>query len=195
MKRGIRQFPRLWRASRLARRWYYARARRLSGLAVVRRAEAELWSRHVPARQGGPRVLMATSIGSYAHAVDARKRAGGGVDVPRRRSARTAVRRRHDGVRRMRGVAVSGTQSLCRARSFAGSVPRLSLAGRARVSELGITVHRFSDWLRPDDRAEAQRIANAIPASEIPAFVARRSRDRRARACRRAAVLCHRLAR
>ena len=25
MKRGIRQFPRLWRVSRLARRWYYAR--------------------------------------------------------------------------------------------------------------------------------------------------------------------------
>ena len=37
--------------------------------------------------------------------------------------------------------------------------------------QLGITVHKFSEWLRPDDRAEAKRIANAIPASEIPAFM------------------------
>ena len=69
MKQVIRRFPRLWRATRLARRWYHASrgaiptgnrpCRRTNSLAV--RAKFGL--------NGGPRVLFATSIGSYAHAM------------------------------------------------------------------------------------------------------------------------------
>ena len=35
MKHGIRRVPALWRATRLARRWYHARSRRLSRLAAI----------------------------------------------------------------------------------------------------------------------------------------------------------------
>ena len=68
MKRGIRRFPRLWRASRLARRWYYARAGAYPDWRSLIDSEAELWQTARARAQGGPRVLMATSIGSYAHA-------------------------------------------------------------------------------------------------------------------------------
>ena len=68
MKRGIRHFPRLWRASRLARRWYYARAGAYPDWRSLVEPEAELWQSARAGAQGGPRVLMATSIGSYAHA-------------------------------------------------------------------------------------------------------------------------------
>ena len=53
MKRGIRRFPRLWRASRLARRWYYARGG-LSRLALSFRQDAELWQSARAGANGGP---------------------------------------------------------------------------------------------------------------------------------------------
>ena len=43
MKRGIRRFPRLWRASRLARRWYYARAGAYPDWRSLLSSDAELW--------------------------------------------------------------------------------------------------------------------------------------------------------
>ena len=47
----------------------------------------------------------------------ARERPGGGTDVPRRRSARAAVRRLDDGVRRMRSLPVHGPGAVRRART------------------------------------------------------------------------------
>jgi hypothetical protein len=69
MKHGIRRFPALWRASRLARRWYHARRDAYPDWTPILQAEPQLWSAARGAAQGGPRVLMATAIGSYAHAV------------------------------------------------------------------------------------------------------------------------------
>ena len=43
MKRGIRHFPRLWRATRLVRRWYYARAGAYPDWRELITAEADLW--------------------------------------------------------------------------------------------------------------------------------------------------------
>ena len=36
--------------------------------------------------------------------------------------------------------------------------------------QLGLTVHRYSDWLTPADRAEATRVARSLPLDAIEAF-------------------------
>src|SRR4029077_14863820 len=69
MRHGIRHFPRLWRTTRLLRRWYYARRDAYPDWGPVLAANPDLWTSARAAAHGGPRVLMATSIGSYAHAV------------------------------------------------------------------------------------------------------------------------------
>ena len=69
MRHFIRHFPTLWRTSRLARRWYYARRNAYPDWRPALAADRGLWDSARNAAQGGPRVLMATAIGSYAHAV------------------------------------------------------------------------------------------------------------------------------
>ena len=71
MRHGIRRFPALWRATRLARRWYHARHGAYPDWTELLSApgEAELWRAAKASAHGGPRVLIATAIGSYAHAV------------------------------------------------------------------------------------------------------------------------------
>ena len=69
MKHGIRRFPALWRATRLARRWYYARRDAYPDWQQLVGADTAVWESARNAARGGPRVLMATSVGSYAHGV------------------------------------------------------------------------------------------------------------------------------
>ena len=69
MKHGIRRVPALWRATRLARRWYHARRAAYPDWREVLQRDSGTWEAAHGAAQGGPRVLMASSIGSYAHAV------------------------------------------------------------------------------------------------------------------------------
>ncbi len=68
MKHGIRRFPAIWRATRLARRWYHARTDAYPDWRELLAARPAMWESARNAAQGGPRVLMATAIGSYAHA-------------------------------------------------------------------------------------------------------------------------------
>ena len=69
MKHGIRRLPALWRASRLLRRWYHARFDAYPDWRSSLAADSGLWQSARTAAQGGPRVLMATAIGSHAHAI------------------------------------------------------------------------------------------------------------------------------
>ena len=69
MKHAIRRFPALWRATRLARRWYYARYDAYPDWQAPLSADSALWESARNAAQGGPRVLMATAIGSYVQAI------------------------------------------------------------------------------------------------------------------------------
>ena len=55
-------------ATRLVRRWYYARRDAYPDWKALIDADP-IWPTARAAAQGGPRVLMATGIGSYAHAV------------------------------------------------------------------------------------------------------------------------------
>jgi hypothetical protein len=170
MKRGIRHFPRLWRASRLARRWYYARAGAYPDWRSLIEPEAELWQSARAGAQGGPRVLMATAIGSYAHA----------ATLESALSAALTFRGAE-----VHALLCDGSMTAC-AECDASLYPDLSRFAEHGPSQdlcrncfspaesvyrqLGITVHKFSEWLGPDDRAEARRIANTTPANEIQAY-------------------------
>ena len=69
-QRLLRRFPTLWRATRLARRWYYARYDSYPDWQrVLQSNNSDLWRSTHYAALGGPRVLMATAIGSLSHAV------------------------------------------------------------------------------------------------------------------------------
>ena len=69
MKHSIRRLPMLWRSTRLMRRWYYARWDAYPDWSGVLSREGARWSEALERAKAGPRVLLASSIGSYAHAV------------------------------------------------------------------------------------------------------------------------------
>jgi len=171
MKRGIRYFPRLWRASRLARRWYNARAGAYPDWRTLIESDSELWRSAVAGARGGPRVLMATSIGSYAHAATLESVLAAALTF---RGAE------------VHALLCDGAMTACAEcdASLYPDLARFAEHGPARdlcrncfspaervYSQLGIAVHKFSDWLTADDRAEARRIATTIPVGEIASFV------------------------
>ena len=170
MKRGIRHFPRLWRASRLARRWYYAHAGAYPDWRALLSADAGLWQSARADAAGGPRVLMATSIGSYAHAATL--------------ESVLAVALTFRGAE-VHALLCDGAMTAC-AECDASLYPDLAqfaehgpsrdlcrncVSPAERVyAQLGIKVHKYSEWLTEEDRAEARRIATTIPFAEIESF-------------------------
>ena len=170
MKRGIRHFPRLWRASRLARRWYYAHAGAYPDWRALLSADAGLWQSARADAAGGPRVLMATSIGSYAHAATL--------------ESVLAVALTFRGTE-VHALLCDGAMTAC-AECDASLYPDLAqfaehgpsrdlcrncVSPAERVyAQLGIKVHKYSEWLTEEDRAEARRIATTIPFAEIESF-------------------------
>jgi hypothetical protein len=170
MRHGIRRFPRLWRASRLARRWYYARRDAYPDWRSVLTAEAGLWEPARRAAQGGPRVLMATSIGSYAHAIALESALAAALTF---RGAE------------VHALLCDGSMTACAEcdASFYPNLARFAQRGPAddlcrdcrwpaeRVYEqLGIRVHRYGDWLRPRERVDAREIAQSLPLADIEPF-------------------------
>ena len=170
MKRGIRRFPRLWRATRLVRRWYSARAGAYPDWRPLVQAQSELWQSARAAARGGPRVLMATSIGSYAHAATLESSLAAALTF---RGAE------------VHALLCDGAMTAC-AECDASLYPDLDgfvrhgpsrdlcrncLSPAERVyNQLGIRVHRFGEWLTAEDRAEARRLASEIPCGQIESF-------------------------
>lgn len=170
MKRGIRRFPSLWRASRLLRRWYHARAHAYPDWRQAIAGEPGLWESARRAAEGGPRVLMATSIGSYAHAITLESALAAALTF---RGAE------------VHALLCDGAMTAC-AECEASLYPNVAKFARHGPSkdlcrdcqwpaenvyaQLGLKVHRYSEWLTPADRAEARRLAVAVPAGEIEQF-------------------------
>ncbi len=170
MKRGIRHFPRLWRASRLARRWYYARAGAYPDWRALLSADAGLWQSARAGAAGGPRVLMATSIGSYAHASTLESVLAAALTF---RGAE------------VHALLCDGAMTAC-AECDASLYPDLAqfaqhgpsrdlcrncMSPAERVyGQLGIKAHKYSEWLTEEDRGEARRIATTLPFAEIESF-------------------------
>jgi hypothetical protein len=170
MRQWIRHFPALWRTSRLARRWYYARRDAYPDWEAPLAAEAPLWESARRAAQGGPRVLLASAIGSYAHAVTLESTLAAALTF---RGAE------------VHALLCDGSMTAC-AECEASLYPDLTefvAHGPSRdlcrdcqwpaqrvYDRLGIRLHRYGDWLTPEDRAEARRLAVTLPADGIQAF-------------------------
>src|SRR5258706_7666039 len=163
MTPAIRHFPVVWRATRLARGWYAARRDAYPDWRQALPADRGLWDSARNAAQGGPRVLMATAIGSYAHAVTLE-------------SALAAALTFRGG--EVHALLCDGPMTACaeceaslypNLRRFIDHGPSRDLcrdwpwpAQRADET-LGLKVHRMSDWLTPSERSEARRVALTLP--------------------------------
>jgi hypothetical protein len=170
MKRFLRPFPSAWRASRLARRWYYARFDAYPDWKPIVQGAEPMWRSARLAAQGGPRVLMATGIGSYAHAVTLESALAAALTF---RGAE------------VHALVCDGALTACAEceaslypdiGAFATHGPGRDLCRDCQwpaervYAQLGITVHRYSDWLTPEDRAEAHRLASDLPFERIASF-------------------------
>jgi hypothetical protein len=170
MRHGIRRFPGLWRATRLARRWYYARYDAYPDWRAVLSARQPLWNSARAAAQGGPRVLMASSIGSYAHAVTLES------------ALAVALTLRGVEVHALLCDAALTACAECEASlypdiaAFARNGPSRDLCRDCRwpaeevYRQLGIKVHRYSDWLTAADRQQASALAATVPVEQIESF-------------------------
>jgi hypothetical protein len=170
MKHGIRKFPSLWRASRLARRWYHARFDAYPDWRAPVAADRALWESARKAAQGGPRVLMATAIGSYAHAISLESALAAALTF---RGAE------------VHALVCDGSMTACAEceTSLYPNVERFVTHGPSRdlcrdcqwpaervYSQLGLKLHRYGDWLTADDRREATRIATSLPIDQVESF-------------------------
>ena len=170
MRHGIRKFPAIWRASRLARRWYHARFGAYPDWRAPIAADTGLWDSARKAAQGGRRVLMATSIGSYAHAISLESALAAALTF---RGAE------------VHALLCDGSMTACAEceTSLYPDVSKFVVQGPSsdlcrdcqwpaeRVyAQLGLKVHRYGDWLTPEDRAEAKRVASSLPADQIESY-------------------------
>ena len=170
MRRFIRKFPDVWRASRLARRWYHARRDAYPEWDAVIASNRRLWESARNAAQGGPRVLMATAIGSYAHAVTLESALAAALTF---RGAEVHV------------LLCDGTMTACAeceasiypdVQHFVDHGPSNDLCldcvwpAERVYKQLGLKIHRMGDWLTDTDRAEARRIASTLPVDRIEPF-------------------------
>jgi hypothetical protein len=171
MKHVIRKLPSLWRATRLARRWYHARSDAYPDWEAALSADGPLWESARNSAKGGPRVLLATAIGSYAHAITLESALAAALTF---RGAE------------VHALLCDGAMTAC-AECEASLYPNISkfvAHGPSRdlcrdcawpaekvYARLGLKVHRYSDWLAPDDRQEARRIAATLPVDEVDGFV------------------------
>ncbi|MGE3404016.1 MAG: capsule biosynthesis protein [Vicinamibacterales bacterium] len=167
MRHRIRRLPRLWRATRLARRWYHARYDAYPDWRAALGQRRPTWDAARAAAQGGPRVLMASAIGSYAHAVTLESALAAALTF---RGADVHVLL-CDGA--MTACAECEASLYPNVAAFAAHGPARDLchdcfwpaAGVYR--ELGLTVHRFSDWLTAEDRAAARELAASQPLADL----------------------------
>jgi len=170
VQRLLRRFPRLWRATRLARRWYYARFDAYPDWQPILQANSELWNSARASAQGGPRVLMATAIGSYAHAVTLESALAAALTF---RGAE------------VHALLCDGSMTACAEceASLYPNIERFARDGPSRdlcrdclkpaervYRQLGITVHKYGDWLTADDRANARRIAQSVAVEDVRTF-------------------------
>jgi hypothetical protein len=170
MKHFIRRFPSIWRTTRLARRWYHARRGAYPDWAAAVDADRAFWKSARAATQGGPRVLMATAIGSYAHAITL--------------ESALAVALTFRGAE-VHALLCDGSMTACaeceasiypNLRQFAEHGPSRDLCRDCTwpaenvYKTLGLKIHRMGDWLTAEDRVEARRVASAIPRADIEAF-------------------------
>jgi hypothetical protein len=169
-KHGIRRIPALWRATRLARRWYHARFDAYPDWSRILATKPALWASARSAAQGGPRVLMASAIGSYAHAITLESALAAALTF---RGAEVHALLCDTEMPACAECEASLYPDLSR---FVEHGPRRDLCrdclwpAERVYKTLGIKVHRYSDWLTTEERAEAAQIARTLPFAQIEGF-------------------------
>ena len=170
MRHAIRRIPAVWRATRLARRWYHARVGAYPDWSRVLADNPALWTSARSAAQGGPRVLLASAIGSYAHAITLESALAAALTF---RGAEVHALLCDSEMPACAECEASLYPNLQR---FADHGPRRDLCrdclwpAERVYAALGIRVHRYSDWLTSEERAEAAHIARTLPADRIETF-------------------------
>ena len=170
MKHAIRRWPGLWRATRLARRWYHARFDAYPDWQTVLGSDRALWDSARAAAQGGPRVLMATAVGSYAHAMTLESALAAALTF---RGAE------------VHSLLCDGALTACAEceASLYPDISRFVAHGPSRdlcrdcrwpaervYGALGLRTHRYSEWLTPQDRTDARELARTLPLDQIRCF-------------------------
>jgi len=170
MKHVVRRMPALWRATRLARRWYYARFNAYPDWTPLLETDPGVWKAAREKSRGGPRVLLASSIGSYAHAVTLESTLAAALTL---RGAE------------VHALLCDGAISACAEceasmypviDAFVEHGPSRDLCRDCRwpaervYESLGVKVHRYGDWLTAEDRQEARRLAQTLPFAQISTF-------------------------
>jgi hypothetical protein len=170
MKHGIRRFPTIWRATRLARRWYHARFGAYPDWRQPVGVDSAVWQSARAAAKGGPRVLMATSVGAYAHAITLESALAAALTF---RGAEVHALLCDGAMTACAECEASLYPDLAR---FAERGPGADLCRDCRwpaervYEQLGLKVHRYSDWLTADDRADARALAARMPLEQIEDF-------------------------
>jgi hypothetical protein len=171
MRHSIRRFPRLWRAWRLARRWYYARHGAYPDWReVLASGDGRLWRSALEAAAGGPKTLLCTAVGAYAHASTLES------------VLAAALTLRGANVHALLCDAALPACAECEA-SLYPAMARFTADGPARdlcrdcqwpaeavYRSLGIRTHKIGDYLTSEERAAAAGLARSIPAGEIPTY-------------------------
>jgi hypothetical protein len=170
MKRAIRRLPAIWRATRLARRWYHARFGAYPDWRPLVAADSARWQEAQQRAEGGRRVLLATSIGGYAHAVTLESALAAALTF---RGADVHVLLCDAALPACAECEASFYPDLSK---FVAHGPQRDLCRDCRwpaervYRTLGFTVHRYSDWLTPEDAAAAAEAARTVPFDQIAAF-------------------------
>ena len=170
MRHAIRRFPRLWRASRLLRRWYQARHNAYPDWEEVLEQGKDLWEAAQTQTQRGSRVLLSTAIGSYVHAVTLESALAVAL---RLRGAEPHVLLCDA---ELAACAECDTSLYPRVDRFVEHGPRHDLCrdcywpARRVYERLGVRVHRLSALVTDDQRQTAATVARSVPLADIPAY-------------------------
>jgi hypothetical protein len=167
MRHKIRQLPMLWRSTRLVRRWYYARRDAYPDWSAVLQRDGDRWRQARQSAAGGPRVLLATSIGSYAHAATLESALSVALTL-RGADVHTLL---CDGS--LPACAECEASLYPNLATFAAQGPSKDLCrdcfwpAEKVYHALDIPVQRYSQWLTADERAKSAEIARSIPLGDV----------------------------
>jgi hypothetical protein len=167
MRHSIRRLPMVWRSTRLMRRWYYARFGAYPDWSRMLARDGAEWDQARQAAAGGPRVLLVTSVGSYAHAVTLESALAVALTL---RGAEVHV------------LLCDGALSAC-AECEASLYPRVArFAERGASADLcrdccwpaervyqalGLKTCRYSEWLTPEERSRAASLARTVALDRV----------------------------
>lgn len=167
MRRWIRRFPRLWRTSRLLRRWYHARYRAYPNWRRILQDDGETLRQAQAKAKTGPRILLGTSIGAYAHAItlesalaNALTLRGANVHVLLCDAALPACAECEASLYPDIGrfVQHGPSNDLCRDCTW---------PAEDVYTAVGVTIHRYGEWITAEDRAHATAVAQDTPLEDI----------------------------